>query len=199
MFPDLRNLGVLARALIFVSMVATHSLAVQPVQCLSMALAPGPVCRSPPPRRWSGRWQVRFCAVLPAGGRGRHRCRHLLFTVVSARWFHDVCRLARGSAGPECAGLLVYFHTLGRALSPSGIDRRLQALGTEFAHISCSISINGVLGVLRSEPGGSRQSALMDMADLFRVLMRENRDLQPLADENHPDPAISRSGKTAPW
>jgi two-component system sensor histidine kinase AlgZ len=78
--------------------------------------------------------------------------------------------------------ILVYFHTLGRALSPAVSEARLQALQARIRPHFLFNSINGVLGVLRSDPKRA-ESALEDMADLFRVLMRENRDLQPLADE----------------
>jgi hypothetical protein len=43
-------------------------------------------------------------------------------------------------------------------------------------------SINAVLSLVRAEPARA-ETALQDMADLFRVLMRDNRDLAPLADE----------------
>ncbi len=43
-------------------------------------------------------------------------------------------------------------------------------------------SINAVLSLIRSEPARAEQ-ALEDLADLFRVLMRDNRELAPLADE----------------
>src|SRR6185369_7542128 len=43
-------------------------------------------------------------------------------------------------------------------------------------------SINAVLSLVRSEPQRA-EAALEDMAELFRVIMRDNRDLAPLADE----------------
>lgn len=42
--------------------------------------------------------------------------------------------------------------------------------------------INGVLGVIRSDPRRAEQS-LESMAELFRELMRDSRELVPLADE----------------
>jgi two-component system sensor histidine kinase AlgZ len=80
------------------------------------------------------------------------------------------------------AAVLVYFHTLGRALSPAVTEARLQALQARIRPHFLFNSINGVLGVLRAEPKRA-EAALEDMADLFRVLMRENRTLQPLQDE----------------
>ncbi|HYD34116.1 MAG TPA: histidine kinase, partial [Methylophilaceae bacterium] len=43
-------------------------------------------------------------------------------------------------------------------------------------------SINAVLSLMRSQPRLA-ETALEDMADLFRVLMADNRDLVPLAQE----------------
>ena len=39
--------------------------------------------------------------------------------------------------------------------------------------------------VLVTDPQADAEEALHDLADLFRVLMRDNRDLAPLADEVH--------------
>jgi len=80
------------------------------------------------------------------------------------------------------ASVLVYFYLLGQARSPAVSEARLQALQARIRPHFLFNSINGVLGVLRSDPRRA-ESALMDMAELFRVLMRENRDLQPLSDE----------------
>ena len=43
-------------------------------------------------------------------------------------------------------------------------------------------SINAVLSLIRSQPKQA-ETALEDMADLFRVLMADNRELVPLAQE----------------
>src|SRR5690606_22046885 len=43
-------------------------------------------------------------------------------------------------------------------------------------------SINAVLSIVRSDPKRA-ETALEDMADLFRVLMADNRELVPLAQE----------------
>jgi two-component system sensor histidine kinase AlgZ len=43
-------------------------------------------------------------------------------------------------------------------------------------------SLNAVLGVIRSDPRRA-ESALEELAELFRVLMRDNRDLVPLSSE----------------
>jgi two-component system sensor histidine kinase AlgZ len=81
-----------------------------------------------------------------------------------------------------CGALLFYFHLRAKALSPAIAEARLQALQARIRPHFLFNSINAVLSLVRTD---ARQAevALEDMADLFRVLMRDNRDLAPLADE----------------
>jgi two-component system, LytTR family, sensor histidine kinase AlgZ len=78
--------------------------------------------------------------------------------------------------------LLYYFHLRIKALSPAIAEARLQALQARIRPHFLFNSINAVLSLIRSEPQRA-ESALEDMAELFRVLMRDNRELTPLADE----------------
>ena len=80
------------------------------------------------------------------------------------------------------AALLVYFQLRAKALSPAITEARLQALQARIRPHFLFNSINGVLSLVRSDPRRAEE-ALHDMADLFRVLMRDNRELAPLADE----------------
>jgi two-component system sensor histidine kinase AlgZ len=80
------------------------------------------------------------------------------------------------------AGLLGYFHLRARALSPAITEARLQALQARIRPHFLFNSITAVLSLVRNEPHRA-ETALEDMAELFRVLMRDNRDLAPLADE----------------
>jgi two-component system sensor histidine kinase AlgZ len=80
------------------------------------------------------------------------------------------------------AVLLAYFHLRARALSPAIAEARLQALQARIRPHFLFNSINAVLSLVRSDPKRA-EIALQDMADLFRVLMRDNRDLGPLGDE----------------
>lgn len=79
-------------------------------------------------------------------------------------------------------GLMFYFHLRARALSPAITEARLQALQARIRPHFLFNSINAVLSLVRKEPRRA-ETALQDMADLFRVLMRDNRDLAPLSDE----------------
>ena len=80
------------------------------------------------------------------------------------------------------AVLLSYFHLRARALSPAITEARLQALQARIRPHFLFNSINAVLSLVRSDPRRA-EVALEDMADLFRVLMRDNRDLTPLENE----------------
>ena len=78
--------------------------------------------------------------------------------------------------------LLGYFQLRTKALSPAITEARLQALQARIRPHFLFNSINAVLSLVRTEPRRA-EAALEDLADLFRVLMRDNRQLAPLADE----------------
>jgi two-component system, LytTR family, sensor histidine kinase AlgZ len=80
------------------------------------------------------------------------------------------------------AVVLYYFNMRQRALSPALIEARLQALQARIRPHFLFNSINAVLSLMRSHPKRA-EAALEDMADLFRVLMADNRNLVPLAQE----------------
>jgi len=78
--------------------------------------------------------------------------------------------------------LLGYFHLRSRAFSPAISEARLQALQARIRPHFLFNSINAVLSLIRSDPKQAER-ALEDMADLFRVLMADNRRLAPLEKE----------------
>jgi two-component system sensor histidine kinase AlgZ len=78
--------------------------------------------------------------------------------------------------------VLYYFHLQERAYSPAIAEARLQALQARIRPHFLFNSINAVLSLIRSQPKRA-ETALEDMADLFRVLMSENRELVSLAEE----------------
>ena len=78
--------------------------------------------------------------------------------------------------------LLSYFNMRSRILSPAIGEARLQALQARIRPHFLFNSINAVMSLVRTEPQRAER-ALQDMADLFRVLMRENRELVRLEDE----------------
>ncbi|MCI3951751.1 MAG: two-component system sensor ATPase [Burkholderiales bacterium] len=78
--------------------------------------------------------------------------------------------------------LLLYFDLRGRALSPAISEARLQALQARIRPHFLFNSINAVLSLIREDPKRA-EGALEDMADLFRVVMADNRELTPLVRE----------------
>jgi len=77
---------------------------------------------------------------------------------------------------------LAYFDLRSRALHPAIAEARIQALQARIRPHFLYNSINAVLGLIRTEPRRAER-ALEDMADLFRVLMADNRTLAPIGDE----------------
>jgi two-component system sensor histidine kinase AlgZ len=80
------------------------------------------------------------------------------------------------------ACVLFYFDLRSRALSPAVAEARIQALQARIRPHFLYNSINAVLSLIRSEPRRAER-ALEDLADLFRVLMADNRTLTPIANE----------------
>ena len=78
--------------------------------------------------------------------------------------------------------ILYYFHLRSRALSPALTEARLQALQARIRPHFLFNSINAVLSLIRQEPKRA-EAALEDLADLFRVLMADNRKLSTLERE----------------
>ncbi len=79
-------------------------------------------------------------------------------------------------------GTLFYFDLRARALSPAVAEARIQALQARIRPHFLYNSINAALSLIRSEPRRAEQ-VLEDLADLFRVLMADNRTLTPISKE----------------
>ena len=77
---------------------------------------------------------------------------------------------------------LLYFDMRARALSPAVAEARIQALQARIRPHFLYNSINAALSFIRSEPRKA-EKVLEDLADLFRVLMADNRTLAPLGKE----------------
>jgi two-component system, LytTR family, sensor histidine kinase AlgZ len=78
--------------------------------------------------------------------------------------------------------LLGYFDMRGRALSPALSEARLQALQARIRPHFLYNSLNAALSLIRQAPRRA-EIVLEDMAELFRVLMADNRELTPLSRE----------------
>ena len=75
-----------------------------------------------------------------------------------------------------------YFELRGKAFSPALGEARLQALQARIRPHFLFNSLNAVLSLIRTEPLRA-ETALEDLADLFRVLMRDTRDMTTLKEE----------------
>jgi two-component system sensor histidine kinase AlgZ len=81
-----------------------------------------------------------------------------------------------------CAILLLYFRLRAKVLSRALHEARLQVLRARIRPHFLFNTINAVLGILRAQPAKA-ETALEDMADLFRMAMSDARDLVPLSRE----------------
>ena len=81
-----------------------------------------------------------------------------------------------------CAILLLYFRLRARMLSRALHEARLQVLRARIRPHFLFNTINAVLGIMRTRPKQA-ETALEDMADLFRMAMSDARDLVPLNRE----------------
>ena len=78
--------------------------------------------------------------------------------------------------------LLAYFRLRAQVLSPALHDARLQALQARIRPHFLFNTINAVLGIVRAHPKRA-ETALEDMADLFRMAMAQNSDLVAVSKE----------------
>lgn len=189
--PDFRNLGVILRALIIVNLLAmavafsrnTSSTSfalelidmagrVEPPLLASLAilalLSPWLAARTPR----AGYGIVTGIAVALAAAHAR---------LIGELLGGDAARAAIWAV-LACLCVFAYFRMRAIAATPAFAEARLQALTARIRPHFLFNSLNGVLGIIRSDPKRA-EHALEELSDLFRVLMRENRELVTLQDE----------------
>jgi two-component system sensor histidine kinase AlgZ len=192
--PDLRNLGSILRILLAVNgatllaaLVREPRIALLPAEWASLTGYVEPHLFAELAVLW---------LVQPWLARASFRTGVALITAVTCALAFGANALAPRLAGEAPGSLLRhlgfalvaqflligYFRLRARALSPAITEARLQALQARIRPHFLFNSLTAVLSLMRSEPRRA-ESALEDLADLFRVLMRDNRDLTPLADE----------------
>ena len=192
--PDFRNLGVMLRLLIGVNLLA-----------LAAALVLVPDIRGWPQRFLDMAAEPQLLAALLLLALVRDLLWRLpmaygvalvlILVMGQAALFADFWRfmgfvdggwetLSRAAllAGLAALALLAYFQMRAEALSPAVTEARLQALTARIRPHFLFNSLNAVLSLIRAEPKRA-EHALEELAELFRALMRDNRDLVPLADE----------------
>lgn len=194
LLPDFRNLGVMLRVLVIVTgltvvaaMLKSPNLSslvqqwvgiaalVQPITILSVLLLGAA-------NSWLHQVEYRFAVMLILVA-------ELAITLLVLRLGAAILEIGMEDAGrvvffalATTLALIGYFNLRNRALSPALSEARLQALQARIRPHFLFNSINAVLSLIRVEPKRA-EAALEDMADLFRVLMADNRDLAPLQDE----------------
>jgi len=192
--PDFRNLGVLARVLVVaigVGILAAAARAATAEAFLQEIV------------RLSGQAQVVLLLELLALVAAANALKRFTYARGTAIVFALTLAVATGAFLLERALLgfvvapierywlftavvtgvaLAYLNLRARALSPAIAEARLQALQARIRPHFLFNSLNAVLSLIRAEPRRA-EHALEDMAELFRVVMADNRDLTPIARE----------------
>lgn len=194
--PDFCNLGIMLRTLVIANLMgmalalaraSTLLEAWRELQQIALVLQPSLLAAllllctlKRPLHRLPYRYGVLAVLALTLGvvaGMQRFIARQL-FVFENTTHMENQLLLALLMAG----SLLVYFHMRSRILSPAVGEARLQALQARIRPHFLFNSINAVMSLVRSDPQRAER-ALQDLADLFRVLMKENRELTRLEDE----------------
>lgn len=188
--PDFRNLGVMLRVLLAVNLFAALTVAIRldaPARLADeLALMAGrvelPLLLSLVLLYLGAPW---LRALPVAAGRGAvlvlasaaaiAAC--LLAAIPAGDWWRPL-----GWAWLAGALCLAYFDWRSRRLSPALAEARLIALTARIRPHFFFNCLNGVLGVIRSEPRRA-EAALEELAELFRALMQDGRERVTLAEE----------------
>ncbi|WP_020165794.1 sensor histidine kinase [Methyloversatilis discipulorum] len=192
--PDWRNLGVMLRTVLLVNALAALALLARnrswdtlPLDAAEMAARVEPALilsllllylTAPLFARLRARSGWALTGVVALGS--------VLATTALGGW--DVDSLpswpVREAAWAllAAAAVMTYFTVQERALGPAIAQARLMALSARIRPHFLFNSLNAVLGIMREDPRRAER-ALEELSDLFRVLMRENRDLVTLGDE----------------
>ena len=112
-----------------------------------------------------------------------------LLTMLAQRFLHDLIpsdpmtRWRDAIFAALIAACVIYWARLReRAYSPALAEAQLQALQSRIRPHFLFNSLNAALGLIRTDPRRA-ETVLEDIADLFRVLMRDSRERVPLANE----------------
>lgn len=199
LLPDCCNVGVVMRVLVAVNVAAAgHALlqASSPVDAAlrlidvaswleaavllglaALCLARRWVAGRPRPLQWAVGLGVPALATLTMSLAAQRV--GLGAWSMQALWPSAMRALAAMGAA---AVLIEYFRLRARAFSPSLSEARLQALQARIRPHFLFNSLNTVLSLMRSRPREA-ETTLENLADLFRVFMRDTRELVPLDDE----------------
>jgi len=189
--PDFRNLGVVARILLVANLLALAAALVREAEpgraleafvqstvlveppllaTLVLLLAGAPLLRRLP--WWRG------CALVLALVLALSAGAHALLGAIAGVGLVRMLVLAALAT----ALVLAYLWLHQRAYSPALAEARLQALQARIRPHFLFNSLNAVLALMRSDPKRAERT-LEDLADLFRALMSDGRNLVRVADE----------------
>ena len=189
--PDFRNLGITARALIGVNLLALAGalLSVADVNkaldafVMSAALLEPPLMASLVLLYAGSPWLLRLpywsgCAAMLAVVLALTAATH----AVLGEFVDTSLSRALLLAAAATAAMLAYLRLHRKAYSPALAEARLQALQARIRPHFLFNSLNAVLALIRHDPRRAERT-LEDLADLFRALMSDGRSLVRLADE----------------
>jgi two-component system sensor histidine kinase AlgZ len=192
--PNFRNLGIMARILVIVNVVALAAAILKSQDALSAWRQFVEICALVEPLL------IFSLVVLATLSNALRRMPYWLGAIavlaielaLTTVLYREGRPLLGGEPAPlerywalvalTTVMLLGYFDLRGRALSPALSEARLQALQARIRPHFLYNSINAVLSLIREAPRRA-ELALEDMAELFRVLMADNRELTPLTRE----------------
>jgi two-component system, LytTR family, sensor histidine kinase AlgZ len=193
--PDFRNLGVISRILLSVNTLALLFALARSRQVAEFAIRVTEIAGSLEPVL------LLVVVVLYAASGLLERLSYVagllaVFAIVlatTAALFPLQSVIGGSGDGHElvwnlvCAALSTgavawYFHLRNRAFSPAISEARLQALQARIRPHFLFNSLNAVLSLIRKEPKRA-EGALEDLAELFRTVMADNRQLIALRDE----------------
>jgi two-component system, LytTR family, sensor histidine kinase AlgZ len=193
--PDFRNLGVISRILLSVNALALLFALARSREIGEFAARVTEIAGSLEPVL------LVVIVVLYAGSTLLERIAYVqgllaVFAIVlgtTAAFFPFLSVAANGSDWRElawnlgCAALMAgavawYFNLRNRAFSPAISEARLQALQARIRPHFLFNTLNAVLSLIRKDPKRA-EGALEDLAELFRTVMADNRQLIALRDE----------------
>jgi two-component system sensor histidine kinase AlgZ len=191
--PDFRNLGVTARALIGVNLLALAAMLFTETDwgnlpsafVMKAALFEPPLVASLALLYIGTPWLLRMpywsgCMVVVAVVLASASATHVVMGEISQGSLARTLLLAASTA----IVMLAYLRLHTKAYSPALAEARLQALQARIRPHFLFNSRNAVLALIRRDPRRAERT-LEDLADLFRALMSDGRNLVRLADELH--------------
>lgn len=202
--PDCCNIGVVCRTLLAVNAAAFVSVMVQSASLRAGLYA---FVEASMVIEMASLWSLfalcglrRLLERIPSGGSVAPWIQRLACTAIPAAMtglvvyfftsFHWLVEsfgelsLLKGvvTGGLMGAALQHYFELRTRAYSPALVEARLQALQARIRPHFLFNSLNAVLSLIRTEPRRA-ETALEDLADLFRVFMSDPRSMTTLENE----------------